>query len=155
MPAVPAAPEPLPGSTKPGAKLDFGEKAVITVGRAENPARVGVIVTRIDKAPAEDAAALRAQFGDQMAWPYFIRVELINIDGNIGSGYSGPLISQNEGGGGGLQYLNQDLILPHCTVHSSPPAGWNKGGRFESCRIAFADPDRVYMDVDGGSVSWG
>jgi hypothetical protein len=45
-----AAPSPLAGSTRAGTRLKFGAKAVITIGRADSPRRVGVIITGVNKA---------------------------------------------------------------------------------------------------------
>jgi hypothetical protein len=154
--AVLGVPEPLPGSTPPGTRLRFGDKAVITVGRVDDPSRVGVIVTGVDKALPEDMTALRASFPQRVTgWAYFIRVVLINEDGTNFSGYSGPLLYGNlEGGGdaGQIQLLGADLVLPHCTVHSSPPAGWSdaRGARFETCRIVQSNPDSVRYDPGYG-----
>ncbi|MQA08991.1 MAG: hypothetical protein GEU98_10690 [Pseudonocardiaceae bacterium] len=158
--AAPKAPTPLPGSTPPGTRLRFGDKAVITVGRADNPSRVGVIVTGVDKAPPADMAVLR-QYPQVNRWAYFIRVILVNEDGHGSySGYSGPTLYGDLGDGGDagqFQLLGADLHLPHCTVHSSPPGEWSAAGaRFETCRIIFANPSSVRLDPghEDGGIHW-
>lgn len=156
----PGLPEPLPGSTPPGTRLRLGEKAVITVGLAEAPWRVGVIVTGVEKVPPEDLASLRATFpGTVNASAYFIRAVLINEDGmdNVGS-YGGPgLYGDLDGGDAGqIRLLGADLVLPHCTVHSSAPQGWSApGARFETCRIILSYPERVRLSTGSkGSIYW-
>lgn len=132
---------------------------MITVGRSDDPARVGVIVTGVDKAGPEDMRALRSIFKEGLSgWAYFIRVVLVNEDGKAMSGFSGPeLHGDREDGGdaGQVRLLGTDLRLPHCIVHSSPPGGWDTpGARFETCRIVQAPPNRVRLDVEGGVIHW-
>ncbi|SFB42680.1 hypothetical protein SAMN05216266_1115 [Amycolatopsis marina] len=133
---------------------------MITIGRADDPSRVGVIVTGVEKAPTEDMAVLRG-YPEVGRWAYFIRIVLVNEDGDDNySGYSGPtLYGELEDGGdaGQFRFLGSDLRLPHCTVHSSPPAGWDDpGARFESCRIIFANPDSVRLSpgYGNGGIYW-
>ncbi|GAB3577850.1 hypothetical protein GCM10027445_44230 [Amycolatopsis endophytica] len=161
---APPRPAPLPGSTPPGTVLRFGEKAVITVGRAEDPHRVGVIVTGVDRATEQEMASIPSGSPDEPGrWAYLIRLIVVNEDGagNF-SGYSGPNVYGDVGepgfGGdaGSLRLLNTDLVLSSCTDYSSPPPGWDTpGARFETCRIVFAEPDRVRVPIeDGGGVFW-
>ncbi|WP_130442405.1 hypothetical protein [Kribbella rubisoli] len=159
-----APPSPLPGSTRAGTRLKFGAKAVITIGRADRPSRVGVIVTGVDKASDKDMAFLRSTYPDQVSgWAYLIRAVLINEDGDKGdsafSGYSGPnLTGDFRGGGdaGALRLLGGDLALPSCTDYSSPPAGWTApGSRFQTCRVIFASPDEVRLSLTtAGNLYW-
>lgn len=157
QPTLPKDPAPLPGSTPAGARLRFGDKAVITVGTAEDPSRVGVLVTGVDKATEQDMTALRSIFGEQITrWAYLIRVVLVNEDGHQGySGYSGPTLSA-DGDIGSARLLNTNLILPSCTDYSTPPGGWTTpGARFETCRVVFTDPARVTYSLGrAGSISW-
>ncbi|MEV0700515.1 hypothetical protein AB0I53_21730 [Saccharopolyspora sp. NPDC050389] len=155
--ALPGPPAPLPGSTPPGTRLRFGDKAVITVGWDDAPSRVGVIVTGVEMAPPEDTAALRSAFPESVSrWAYFIRTVRVNEDGET-SGNSGPSVygELGDGDAGEFRLLNSNLYLPHCTVHIHPPADWYApGGRFETCQVVFADPDRVRLHIDGGDIYW-
>jgi hypothetical protein len=150
--ALPGLAAPLPGSTPPGTRLRFGDKAVITVGRSDDPSRVGVIVTGVDPASEKDMASLRATYPEQVAArAYLIRVTLVNEDGKDDFGdYSGPLLNGDLDGrdAGNLKLLGANVVMPTCTDYSSPPAGWTaRGARFETCRIIFADPVRVRLDI--------
>ena len=118
---------------------------MITVGRSDDPSRVGVIVTGVDPASEKDMASLRATYPEQVtARAYLIRVTLVNEDGKDDfGGYSGPLLNGDLDGGdaGNFKLLGANVVLSTCTDYSSPPAGWTaRGARFETCRIIFADP---------------
>ncbi|GAB3838230.1 hypothetical protein [Kribbella italica] len=156
-------PSPLPGSTRAGTRLRFGAKAVITIGRADRPTRVGVIVTGVNKASDEDMNFLRGAYPDQVSRSaYLIRVVLVNEDGDKGdsafSGYSGPNLTGDLHGGdaGAFRLLGGNLELPSCTDYSSPPAGWiAPGSRFQTCRVIFADPDQVRLSLSTqGNLYW-
>ncbi|GAA3455109.1 hypothetical protein [Dactylosporangium matsuzakiense] len=153
--------EDLPGSTPVGTRLQFGEKAVITVGVGDTRARVGVVVTGVEQGAPEDAAALATMVPDRSAADpvYFIRAVLTNDDGMSGGGsYSGPLLHGDLAGGGdagGFQPLGSTVALPHCVSVFRPPPEWNVvGARNEICRIIFARPEAVSVPVRKGSIRW-
>jgi hypothetical protein len=169
---LPPSTEALPGSTRPGSRLHLGDKAVITVGLDANRARVGVVVTAVEKGATEDSAVLDAKFGDLVRAQadsdftptspvYFIRGVLINEDGMNGGSYSGPLLDGDLEPGGNAGKLmiiggDTDIVLPHCTESSSLPVEWNTpGARHEFCRIIFAFPDSVRLSAgNDGDIYW-
>jgi len=152
--------EPLPGSTPPGTRLRFGEQAVVTIGRADAPVRIGVIITGVDRASEADMTSLRATFPRSVhRWAFLIRAEVVRIDdGGTFSGFSGPTIQgdlRNGGSAGALNVLGADLVLPTCTHRRSPPRGWDApGDRYDTCRVVFAHPSRVRVPVTGGDLYW-
>ena len=159
--------DPLPGSTRPGTRLQFGDQAVITVGPDSDQSRVGVVVSGVEQGTPEDSTVLIAEFGDVLrtevpeftagSHVYFIRGTLINEDGMNGGSYTGPLLQGDlEGGGdaGQLTLMGGDIVLPHCTV-AKPPPEWNvRGARYEFCRIIFARPESVRLSIADGDIYW-
>src|SRR4051812_31334504 len=156
-----ASTEDLPGSTPAGTRLRFGEQAVITVGVGDKRARVGVVVTGVERGAPEDSAVLATMDADRSATDpvYFIRAVLTNEDGmKDGGSYSGPLLYGDLAGGGdtgGFQSIGGTVTLPHCvSVSRQPPEGAVAGARNEICRIVYARPDAARLPVGTGSIQW-
>jgi hypothetical protein len=165
----PRSRELLPGSTPPGTRLRFGQKAILINGVGANRVRTSITVTGVDRGTAEDIAALRHVLqnqGFQRTVPYFVRSTFVNEDGG-GDGWgshAGPSFRGETKSGsdaGSYDVLGRQVTLPHCVLGTSPGRNFSvKGARHSFCHVRFATPGnpvtKVGIQVAGGKpdITW-
>jgi hypothetical protein len=159
-------------TTKPGAKLKFGEQAVVPFYSRYAKGLLGISVTvesvkapdaDIDQLPLkdEDKAKLRGKMF------FFVKQTLTNLDGANFAEIQAPIISASTKSGGfpGTLLGMAKISVTGCEEGSFAPSDFaTKGAKYEVCRLNFgvaSDPvtslsynDKPYERADGKSVTW-
>jgi hypothetical protein len=143
------------GMTRPGARLRFGQKAIVPIrqynsfGRTYAEGVLGVVVQKIQRAPgakvegnfdAKSTALLKSHTA------YYAKIVITNESGNAMSLIEPRFDAVRRGG------RQPDLVLiggdlPNCRTTSSPESFDHKGARWVTCELGASSPSRPIREI--------
>lgn len=151
------------GMTRPGARLRFGQKAIVPIrqynsfGRTYTEGVLGVVVQQIQRAPgsriegnfdAKSTALLKSHTA------YYAKIVITNESGNAMSLIEPHFDALRRGG----QQPDLALIggdLPNCRTTSSPESFDHRGAQWVTCELGASSPSRPIREIRYGDPPYG
>lgn len=139
------------GQTRPGARLRFGQRAIVPIRDhatygGDREGVVGIVVGPIRRT---DGSKVQGNFDEKSrkllarSTAYYAPITITNLSGDDLSIITNPAFDGKRSGGGDADVALIGGALPGCTKDPSPDTFDHKGAVWRTCMIAVANSVRI------------